>query len=117
MEKETILDIFNPIKEKYPGLKEITIGFDGSGDEFCGYGYELGYDDKDKIVEISPDDVSSLYPICDYLVDELNISFDNDGAQGTVTFNFFLMQVSINSRYPVTEYTDGDSMTIELQQQ
>jgi hypothetical protein len=114
MEKQDILQKMTELKVKYPDIVKLVIDFYGSGDSLDGFDNMTAYMCDEDIIDISESDGYELSDINHHMIYRLGLSFDGDGAEGTITYDFLSMSVSIDSRYPVTEYETGDSLELSL---
>lgn len=117
MEKNEILQKMEELKLKHPDIAKLVVDYYGSGDSLDGFDNSAAYTIDEDSIDISDFELYELSEINYHMISRLGLTFDNEGAEGTITYDFLAMSVSIDSRYPVTEYESGDSCELSLMDQ
>ena len=104
--KERILEY----KEKYPGIKSMSISYNGSGDSFDDF-----YDtDFEKYNPDSKDiEVQDIEDLCWFAINNSEADFNNEGSQGVIIIDFEDLVLKIDNKEIVLEYIPSGELEFQ----
>lgn len=116
--KKSKKEILADLAEKFPGAAKFEIGFQGAGDDFDSFYDYTAFDADGKVIERfsgGRNENSFLLITQDY-IDHIFMTansqpdWNNDGSDGTVTFDMVnkVVVLQVNYNEDVTEDYDGD---------
>jgi hypothetical protein len=116
--KKTKKETLAELAEKFPGVASFEIGFQGAGDNFDSFYDYTAYDAEGKVIEpfSGYQNENSFLHVAEeyiwYIMDNAHSQpdFNNDGSDGTVTFDMVnkVVTLQVNYNEDVTEDYDGD---------
>ncbi len=111
--KQTLAEL----AEAFPGFTQFEVGYQGAGDSFDSFFDYTAYDAKGKATNIADDHQQELFtkitgPYIDYIfmTAKNQPNFNDDGSDGTVTFDMVnkVVTLQVNYQEDVTPDYDGD---------
>jgi hypothetical protein len=116
--KKTKKETLTALAEAFPGVAEFVIGFQGSGDDFDSFFDYSAYDATGKVIDIHSGNqnenkftnIANDYIWYLFYAAKSQPNFNNDGSDGTVTFDMVNRVVTLQVNYleDVTPDYDGD---------
>ncbi len=99
------------LKVKFPALKIVNITYSGSGDEFGDFWNIV--DENEVDIPNSQEFMSEADDLIWHCLENSGADFNNDGSEGTITFDFDAMKVKIENNYFETVSVPGGTTEFE----
>ena len=124
--KKTKKETLAGLAERFPGVASFEIGFQGAGDNFDSFFDYTAFDASGKVIDefSGYQNESAFIAIAEDYIDHIfntahsQPDFNNDGSDGTVTFDMInkVITLQVNYNEDVTEDYDGDEDDPEYDQ-
>jgi hypothetical protein len=124
--KKTKKETLAGLAERFPGVASFEIGFQGAGDNFDSFFDYTAFSADGKVIEEFSgyqNESAFIAIVGDYIDHIFNTAhsqpdFNNDGSDGTVTFDMInkVITLQVNYNEDVTEDYDGDEDDPEYDQ-